>query len=521
MSLLSRISPLFISALLAAAGTLLPVGSASASTVSYYQFIPYGWSQPVGGRFGSRIAACRSYNPHPEATYRLQYTDWCYRTIWGNESHIGYAIQSTETCKPGQVVSGYSCVTPPTCTGDSTLDPVTNTCVLECESPKVPNSQTNTCDVPAPQCEQGQFYDFDSKSCKWPQDDTCSVIGASWNNTSQACQCGAGKLLVTAGGVSRCMAGGDDSCSKDSPDFKGYGPGGKAVCNASARCPNGGTPGHIGSGDQLTVVCIPDVGEGEGDGTCNGTSGIKDGVRVCIPKPGTDPDLPDCKGVVGSFGNQKVCIEPATNDSRCKPGETAGYTGVGAEMKFVCVPKGYGPETCPPGQYIINKETEGFGCVTASNDPPENDGKKPGTGTSESETTKKDANGNEIGKDKTESKFEIEGLFHDAPANNFKSEMDQFGKSALDGLNTDTLVGEFSGSDGAFTQRNSLDNASSFIKTHTIGNNASCSGTLPFLGYEVSCSKFENMNRVLGWLLFVVTILWIYNTLMRKSESGV
>lgn len=317
------------------------------------------------------------------------------------------------------------------------------------------------------------------------------------------------------------MAGGDDSCSKDSADFKGYGPTGQPVCDASARCPNGGTPGHIGQGDQLTVVCIPPVGEGEGDGSCNGTPGIMNGVSVCLPKPGTDPDLPDCKGVVGTVGGQKVCIEPATEDSRCKPGETAGYTGTGANMEFVCVPNGYGPETCPPGQYVINKDTEGFGCAVASNEPPENAGKTPGEGSGSSTTTNKDAEGNTTGTEETNSEFKIEGLFHDAPANNFKNEMDQFGKSALDGLNTDQLAAEFGGSDGAFTQRNSLDNASSFIKTHTVGSSTSCSGSFPFFGYQISCENFSNYNRIMGWIIFVLTAINIYNTLMRKSESGV
>lgn len=325
------------------------------------------------------------------------------------------------------------------------------------------------------------------------------------------------------------MSAGDDSCTSSSPDFKGYGPFGP-VCNASARCPNGGTPGHVGQGENMTVVCIPPVGEndGEGEGQCNGTTGIKDGVIVCIPKPGTDPDLPDCKGVVGTVGNQKVCIEPATNDSRCKPGETAGYTGVGSDMKFICIPKGYGPETCPPGQYIINKDTEGFGCATASGDNPSDDptknaaGKTPGKVTGNSTTEKKDGAGNTTETGTSAFDFQIEGLFHDAPENTFKGEMDEFGTAALDStIDIDGVVSEFGGSDGAFTQRNSLDNASAFIKTHTVGNSTSCSGSLNFLGYSISCDKFSMYNRILGWMIFVLTAMNIYNTLMRKSDSGV
>lgn len=377
-------------------------------------------------------------------------------------------------------------------------------------------------------CGEGQYLDFDTMQCKWPQDDVCSTVGASWDQSANSCKCNTGSILVTAGGVSRCMASSDDSCSPSDPDFKGYGPTGQPVCDGSARCPDGGQPGYVGSGDQMSFVCIPPPGDGEGDDDCNGTRGIVDGVSVCIPKPGTDPDLPDCKGVVGKVNGQKVCIEPADNDSRCKPGEISGYVGTGDEMRHICIPKDYGPETCPPGQYIINMESGGFGCVTASGDNPGEEptknaaGKTPGKVTGNSTTEKKDGDGNTTESSTSAFDFQIEGLFHDAPENTFKGELDEFGTSALDStIDVDGVVSEFGGSDGAFTQRNSLDNASAFIKTHTVGNSANCSGALNFLGYNVSCDKFTMYNRIIGWMIFVLTAINIYNTLMRKSDSGV
>lgn len=517
MSLLSRISPLFISALLTVAGTLLPVGHAYSQD---YYWVRQG--APNSPQYPSAQAACGGNemvmaNATTASCLIRDATGWVYTSYT--------VIRAGNSCSGSYDASTGYCAPPVQCPGDSTRDPVTNSCVLECQSPLVPNAETSMCEAPPNNCQPGQFMDFDTMQCKWPQDDTCSVIGASWNNNSQACQCGAGKLLVTAGGVSRCMDGGDNSCSSNSPDFKGYGPTGQPVCDASARCLNGGQPGYVGSGDQMSVVCIPPPGDG--NGSCNGVQGVMNGVSVCIPNPGDDPDLPNCNGVVGTVGNEKVCIEPADNNSRCKPGETAGYVGVGAEMKFVCVPKGYGPQTCPPGQYIINMEAGGFGCVTASNDPPSGTpgntagGKTPGKITGNSTTTTKDGNGNATGSSESDLNLNIEGLFHDAPENNFTEEMNAFGSSALDSaVDVDSITSKFGGRDGAFTSRSSLDNASSFVKAHTIGNAASCSGTMPFLGYEISCSKFENMNRVLGWLVFVTTLVWIYNTLMSKRSEG-
>jgi len=116
----------------------------------------------------------------------------------------------------------------------------------------------------------------------------------------------------------------------------------------------------------------------------------------------------------------------------------------------------------------------------------------------------------------------IEGLFHDAPNNDFKEKLEQYGQSELSkGIKTDELLREFDGEDGAFTERNKLDDLSAFVKTHTIGNVSGCSGTLPFFGYSISCDKFQTYSRILGWFIFVLTLINIYQLVMAKSESGV
>jgi hypothetical protein len=385
--------------------------------------------------------------------------------------------------------------------------------------------QSGACVSEIPTCPSGSSYDFDSESCKYPQDDACGSIGASWNPTQSACQCNDPlKLLVTAGGVSRCIEGRDDSCTKDSPDFKGFasfGPGaGRPICDGRASCPNGGTPGYIGSGDSLTAICY---NNDTPDPDCDGTKGLLNGKTVCIPKPGKDPDFPDCSGVVGTFNGVKQCISKPTDHPDCKPGETAGYVGKGSEMNFTCIPSDYKPDTCPPGQYITNTATGGFGCATANGQSKDDKdaGKTPGKVTANSTTEKKDADGKKIGTKETESGFDFGPLLTNTPNSDYKKEMDDFGKSALDGLKTDELLDSFSGESGAFTERSSLNELSSFVKTHTIGNSASCGGSLPFFGMVITCEKFATYNRIIGWMIFIYTMISIYNTIMRKSESGV
>lgn len=491
-----RISPLLSCALLTCL-CLLP-GYSFASTVTYF----------VGKdsvRYATETLACKSHS----SSYIIRgansagtgfYCGTTTQTVWT-------LFRNTQNCPLGH--TGLHCNSQLPACPYGTFDPVLNSCPIP----------------PWDNCPAGSSWDYfaEPPRCTFPQDDACGSIGAAWNPAASSCQCPSGSLLVSAAGVSRCMPSGDDSCSSSSPDFKGYGPSGQPVCTGSGRCP-GGTPGYIGDGDQLTFVCVPPVDDN--DSSCNGTRGLFNGVSVCIPKPGTDPDLPGCKGVVGTVGNDKVCIEPANNDSRCKPGETAGYVGSGSNMTFTCVPKNYGPQTCPPGQYVINMATQGFGCAKASNDPPSGNsvgssGKPAGVVTGSSTSTTKDGDGNVKETTTADINLKIDGLFHDAPNDNYQSELEAFGKDALDGIDVTAITSEFSGRDGAFTDRNSLDAVSSFVKSHTIGNSANCSGTFPFLGYTVSCAKFAKYNQVIGWFIAILTVISIYNTLMRKSESGV
>lgn len=96
--------------------------SASASYITYYTLSP-PWDENARG--ATPLDACKTYNPNPNATYR--FNGQCYRTIWGSESFIGYAVANTNihcpfgntglTCNascdlPKTMVDGQ-CVTPP------------------------------------------------------------------------------------------------------------------------------------------------------------------------------------------------------------------------------------------------------------------------------------------------------------------------------------------------------------------------------------------------------------------------
>lgn len=387
---------------------------------------------------------------------------------------------------------------------------------------------------PPPECPGGGTWDtfLDPPRCSYPQDDACGSIGAHWDPSASSCQCDSQTdAIVTAAGVTRCMKLRDDSCTKDSPDFKGYASSGdsagQAICDGRASCPDGGTPGYVGAGDTMSAICYSNPVAETPD--CDGTPGVMNGVKVCVPHPGKDPDFPDCSGVVGKINGVKQCIHKPTDHPGCKKGETAGYAGTGANQQFTCVPADYKPETCPPGQYITNAATGGFGCAKAEGQQkPDAEGNVPGkaTGTpgkstGSSTTTTKDADGNVTGTEESDIKLDFTDLLQDQPNTDFKSELDEFSDSELDGIDTDSLVDSFSGTDGAFTERNSLTNLSSFVKAHTIGNNTSCSGSLPFFGRVITCDKFATYNRIIGWMIFIYTLISIYNTVMRKSESGV
>lgn len=391
-------------------------------------------------------------------------------------------------------------------------------------------SLEGTCQNPYPEpvCPSGSSWDPFSTPprCTYPQDDACGAIGAHWDPAASSCQCDSQTdALVTAAGVTRCMKLRDDSCTKDSPDFKGYASSGdsagQAICDGRASCPDGGIPGYVGFGDTMSAICYSNpVAD---DPKCNGTPGVMNGVKVCVPDPGKDPDFPDCSGVVGSINGVKQCIHKPTDHPGCKPGETAGYVGTGANPQFTCVPADYKPQTCPPGQYVTNSATGGFGCAKADGQskPDKDAGKQPGKTSGTATTDKKDADGNPAGSEETELELDFSQLLQDTPNTDFKKELDAFSDSTLESVDTDSLVKEFAGSDGAFTERNSLNNLGSFLKSHTIGNSTNCSGTLPFFGRVITCDKFATYNRIIGWMIFIYTLIHIYNVIMRKSESGV
>jgi hypothetical protein len=324
----------------------------------------------------------------------------------------------------------------------------------------------------------------------------------------------------------------DDSCDSNSPDFKGYGPSGQAICDGRASCPDGGTPGYVGSGDTLSAICYSNPAEPNEN--CDGQFGVQDGVQVCIPNVGADdPDFPDCDGVVGTFNGVKRCIDKPGGHAGCSAGETPGYAGAGDNATFTCIPSDYKPDSCPPGQYVTNAATGGFGCATTSPTPPKDPNAPPTTGgTSTSTTTNKDADGNVIGTSETETKLPdgameitFPDLLQDQPQNNYFTETDEFGDSQLEKLDADTasILSEFTGADGAFTQRNSLESASDRL-LGLFGYSTSCSGDLIFYQSEnrtikASCEKLNKMRELLGWFLYVSTLMGIYNILMQKQEN--
>lgn len=478
--------------------------TAATTTASYSATYQWYHAVETWRTYTSASAACASLgNPYP------QYPDTSITR------HQRFKSETELECQIKGQPSGYNIILAIFFrSGDS------------CPAGKTWDSATGSCQTPS--CPTGATWDpfLTPPRCTYPQDDACGAIGAHWDAAASACQCDSPtSALVTAAGVTRCMALRDDSCTKDSPDFKGYassGAGaGKAICDGRASCPNGGVPGYVGQGDNLSAICYSDPNKDSPD--CNGTLGVMNGERVCVPDPGKDPDFPDCSGVVGTINGVKQCIHKPTNHPGCKPGETAGYVGRGANQQFTCVPADYKPDTCPPGQYVTNAATGGFGCAKADGQskPDKDAGKQPGKTSGTATTDKKDADGNPAGSEETELELDFSQLLQDTPNTDFKKELDAFSDSTLESVDTDSLVKEFSGSDGAFTERNSLNNLGSFLKSHTIGNSTNCSGTLPFFGRNITCDKFATYNRIIGWMIFIYTLIHIYNVIMRKSESGV
>jgi len=510
--------------LLAAALTMASSASASTLTVYIATYSGISTSQQssaasacsklkgLGGLFPNYTAAGASGTGGGGACiWRTSSDTLVYYGTWSMSSancpYGDNGIECNVSCPAPNVMSGGQCVAPPppppTCTGDSVLNPATNSCDLTCAAPKIPDPATMTCVTPTPSCGAGQHYDFDEKRCVYPEDDNCPP-GAAYDPAIQKCSCPTGSQLSQFGTTATCLPVGDQSdCSSSSADFMGYSQNpatlGKPLCSGRGRCPDGSKPGYIGAGSDVKLVCAPETGK-----------------------------TPGCSGYVGNVNGQDVCLEDPKNDSRCKPGETSGSMGSGENMTHVCIPADFLPKTCPPGQYAYQEGPDGgFACVTNSTtEPPKKNpdgsdkpaGSVSGTGSS----TTKDADGNVVETEESELELDFSDLIENAPNDNFKKDLDDFaGKELSDAVDEKDLLSEFAGSDGAFTGRDKLDNAASFVQSHTIGNSTSCSGNLPFMGYVVSCDRFAMYNRIMGWFFFVLTIFRIRDCLMRPSASGV
>ncbi|MDG9922880.1 MULTISPECIES: hypothetical protein [unclassified Pseudomonas] len=287
----------------------------------------------------------------------------------------------------------------------------------------------------------------------------------------------------------------DQECTEGSSDFSGY-INNTAICAGRNRCPDGGKPGFVGTGDDVKAVCMggqdPNCPEGQ-------TGGVMNGKHYCV----SDPD--------------------DGHDPRCALNETPGYVGAGPNAEFTCVPDSYLPETCPPGQYVWNTGTGGFGCVTSGGEPPKTDSNgdpvKPGTvtgtiGGSEGE-------GGEPGEEGEPIELDFGALIEEAPKDNFQKDLEEYGQEKIDGIDIDSLIGEFDGPDGAFTERSSLDALSDFVIQHTVGSSVNCSGSMPFFGMSIGCDKMERAHRIWRWIIFVGTLIYIFKTLTRPSASGV
>lgn len=458
------------------------------------------------------LEACKVVNNN--VTYTSRVDDNRYNCHQYNGPILFQAIRYTISCTANQQWSWDQgkCVdvyVPPTCGPDEFTSPINGAC------------------LPKPQCPSGGTFD------------------ANMNGGEGGCSCGAGLNKVSLDGFTMCLPDlADDVCTSSSSDFAGY-MNGQAICPGRNRCPDGTQPGYVGLGDQVKPVCYPKPGQN--DPSCDGITGVVDGKSVCIPKFGNDPNCPLGSGVING---KTVCITDPTKDPDC-PGGVAGYFGAGDQLVKTCVDPGYKPPTCPPGQYTLGTNGGGFGCVTIGTQPPKDPTapSKPGqevTGTvgGSGGTGGTGGSGGEGGDNGTGSPcpegqncsqqqisiklpeggldVTIDGLFEDAPNVNYKKDLDEFGQSELDGvLNPDSHFSDIRGPDGLFTERNRLEQFTTFVKTHTVGNSTGCNGNLPFLGMSISCEKFSTYNRILGYMLSVFAMISIYKTLMRPSGSGV
>lgn len=446
-------------------------------------------------------------------------------SIWVSRSGDSCPTSTTYNAITG------ACDAPPPCLGDSVRDS-DGMCVLTCAAGQRANSTTMICES---LCPTGKHWDFETSSCKYPEDDGCPT-GSDWTPEANSCVCAGNAILSNTIGFRVCMPKVSGECTPDSPDFVGMVNGYKPFCSGKARCPEGSRLGTIaknGGSDQS--VCIPDQGD---DPKCpGGTAGNFNGDAVCIPKPNEDPDCPS--GQSGMVNGVKKCIPKPGDPGACKAGETPGFVGSGSSANAVCIPSSYKPETCPPGQYVYNVNGGGFGCakLAPSQKPPTKDdplttdvdeSKKAQQGSSKGTT--KDANGNVTGTQDFEIKFpedglEIKGLLEDQPKTDFFKDSNSFSDSELEKLDEPQkdFLSDVTRGDGSFTERGKLNQATGLI-SNLFGNGSGCSGQLVLGQYKghsfaASCEKLSKMKDLFAWFIYITTVMGIYNVLMRPPVS--
>jgi len=449
-----------------------------------------------------------------------------------------YVLRGGTSCPANTTYNSStgSCDAPPPCLGDSVRDPSTGICVLTCPIGTVPDNTAMVCNS---MCPTGKFWDFESESCKYPEDELCPT-GSNWNSETKDCVCDGEGVLSNSSGFRICMPLADSDCTPESPDYIGMISSSdgrtKPYCNGRARCPDGTKLGSIGKGADSTSVCIPDQGTDE---SCpGGQSGNLNGKHVCVPKPNEDPDCPG--GQSGMVNGVKKCIPKPGDPGSCKEGETAGFTGTGSEMNAVCVPSNYKPDTCPPGQYAWNTASGGFACVklpSQPKDPIRDDPNTPDVDESKVANqgsitaVNKDAEGNVTGTSKMEIEFpeeglEIEGLLTEEPQINYFKDSTKFSESELEKLDDPQkeFLRDMISGDGAFTERSKLDQASGLLGDVFGNGNAGCTGQLVLgqhngTNYAVSCEKLGKMKELFSWFIYITTIFAIYGVLMRHPVS--
>lgn len=107
--------------------------SANSSSITYYTLSP-PWD--ANARSSTELDACKTYNPNPNATYRITSGNFCQRTIWGSESFIGYAVANNVNCPFGNtgLNCNASCDLPKTMVNGQCVTPAPDPCATKAGS---------------------------------------------------------------------------------------------------------------------------------------------------------------------------------------------------------------------------------------------------------------------------------------------------------------------------------------------------------------------------------------------------